>query len=100
MLFVLSERRMQELLQKDVFTFELGNEFSNNAVGKDNFTVFGLIYGIVDRIEVEIDLGLLSLNPDEGQNEFGFADMVLLSKFKMLGGGGLLVIMKIFLKSH
>jgi len=73
-----------------VFTFELGNEFSNNAVGKDNFTVFGLIYGIVDWIEVEIDLGLLSLNPDESQNEFGFADMVLLSKFKMLGERGVI----------
>jgi len=72
------------------FAVELGNEFRKNDDGKDNVTTFALTYGLLDWIETEIDLALLTLRPDSGKNEFGFGDTVILSKFKILGEKGVL----------
>ncbi|MGH7802583.1 MAG: transporter [Thermodesulfobacteriota bacterium] len=72
------------------FSVELGNEFSKTDDGKDNFTTFALTYGLLDWIETEIDFALLTLRPDSGNNEFGFGDTVILSKFKILGEKGVL----------
>ena len=72
------------------FSVELGNEFRKNDDGKDNVTTFALTYGLLDWIETEIDFVLLALRPDSGNNEFGFGDTVILSKFKILGEKGVL----------
>ena len=72
------------------FAVELGNEFRKNDDGKDNVTTFALTYGLLDWIETEIDLALLTLRPNSGKNEFGLGDTVILSKFKILGEKGVL----------
>jgi hypothetical protein len=67
---------------------QLENEFSTDDSGKQNVTTFTLVYGVLDWIEVDIILALLNLRPDSGQNEFGFGDVVLLTKIKVLGENG------------
>jgi hypothetical protein len=69
---------------------EIGNEFSKIDGGKQNFTSLALIYGLFDWIEAEVDLALLGVDPESGENEFGIGDTLLLSKVKILGENGLL----------
>jgi hypothetical protein len=67
---------------------EIENEFTNNDRGKENVTKFTLLYGVLDWIEADVVFVLLNLRPEPGQNEFGFGDIVLFSKIKILGEDG------------
>ncbi len=67
---------------------ELENNFSNDDSGKQNVTTITLLYGALDWIEVDIIFALLNLRPDPGENEFGFGDIVLFTKIKVLGENG------------
>ncbi len=65
------------------------NEFTNQNSGKQHVTTFNLYFGVVDWIEADIIFALLYSNPDSGQEDFGFGDILAFSKIKILGEDGL-----------
>jgi hypothetical protein len=69
---------------------ELGNEFTHRDNGRQDFIGLNLIYGIANWIEIDINFALLYLRPDSGEDETGFADILILSKIKILGEDGIL----------
>jgi hypothetical protein len=70
------------------FAVEIGNEFTDKNEGEVNLTTLALTYGIANWIEAKIDFALICLFPDSDSTEYGFGDMLILSKIKIFGENG------------